>query len=98
MEQAAPIYSLRGKRVWVAGHNGMVGSALMRRLQNEDCILITASRQELDLTRQEDVESWMRDMRPAAIFLAAAKVGGIVANMTSPADFLNDNLMIFQPT
>ena len=94
MEQAAPIYSLRGKRVWVAGHNGMVGSALMRRLQNEDCILITASRQELDLTRQEDVESWMRDMRPAAIFLAAAKVGGIVANMTSPADFLNDNLMI----
>ena len=94
MEKAAPIYSLRGKRVWVAGHNGMVGSALMRRLSNEDCILITASREELDLTRQEDVESWMREMRPAAIFLAAAKVGGIVANMTSPADFLNDNLMI----
>ena len=72
----------------------MVGSALMRRLRSEDCTLITASRQELDLTRQEDVESWMRKMRPEAIFLAAAKVGGIVANMTSPADFLNDNLMI----
>jgi GDP-L-fucose synthase len=94
MEQPASIYSLRGKRVWVAGHTGMVGSALMRRLQSEDCILITASRQELDLTRQRDVEGWMRERRPQAIFLAAAKVGGIVANMTSPADFLNDNLMI----
>ena len=94
MVEAAPIYSLRGKRVWVAGHSGMVGSALMRRLQSEDCTIVTASRQELDLTRQEDVESWMREMRPEAIFLAAAKVGGIVANMTSPADFLNDNLMI----
>ena len=94
MPEAPPIYSLRGKRVWVAGHSGMVGSALMRRLQTEDCTLVTASHQELDLTRQANVESWVRETRPEAIILAAAKVGGIVANMTSPADFLNDNLMI----
>ena len=94
MEQPPPIYSLRGKRVWVAGHSGMVGSALMRRLRNEDCTLLTVSRQELDLTRQTEVESWIEERRPEAIFLAAAKVGGIVANMTSPANFLNDNLMI----
>jgi GDP-L-fucose synthase len=94
MAEAAPIYSLKGKKVWVAGHSGMVGSALMRRLQEEDCTLLTASRQELDLTRQTDVESWMAERRPQAVFLAAAKVGGIVANMTSPADFLGDNLVI----
>ena len=94
MPEAPAIYSLRGKRVWVAGHSGMVGSALMRRLRSEDCTLVAASHQELDLTRQEDVESWVRKAQPEAIILAAAKVGGIVANVTSPADFLSDNLMI----
>lgn len=94
MGEIAPIYSLSGKRVWVAGHGGMVGSALLRRLQTENCTLLTAPRDSLDLTRQRDVEEWMQKWQPQAIFLAAAKVGGIVANMTSPADFLGDNLTI----
>jgi GDP-L-fucose synthase len=94
MVDAAPIYNLKGKRVWVAGHNGMVGSALMRRLDGEDCTLITAPHQALDLTRQADVEAWMEERRPQAVFLAAARVGGIVANNTRPADFLEDNLTI----
>ena len=94
MPEALPIYSLRGKRVWVAGHRGMVGSALMRRLEREDCIFVTASRRELDLTRQESVEGWIRETHPEAIFLAAAKVGGIEANSMLPADFLVDNLTI----
>ena len=87
-------YNLAGKRVWVAGHNGMVGSALMRRLASENCELLTVPRTTVDLTRQDEVERWMKDTRPEAIFLAAAKVGGIVANNTYPADFLYDNLMI----
>lgn len=87
-------YSLRGKRVWVAGHGGMVGQALMRRLAHEDCVLLKAGRGEVDLTRQEAVERWMGEARPQAVFVAAAKVGGILANNTKPADFLYDNLMI----
>ena len=72
----------------------MVGSALSRRLEREHCILITAPHSALDLTRQSDVEAWMDEWRPEAVFLAAAKVGGIVANSTSPVDFLEDNLSI----
>ena len=87
-------YSLRGKRVWVAGHRGMVGSALLRRLEKEDCIPLTVERAEVDLTRQEQVEAWVSRSRPQAIFLAAAKVGGIVANDSAPAQFLYDNLAI----
>ena len=94
MNQIAPIYSLTRKRVWVAGHGGMVGSALMRRLQQEDCTLLTVSRQELDLTRQRAVEEWLEEWRPQVVFLAAAKVGGIAANMSQPVDFLYDNLAI----
>jgi hypothetical protein len=94
MNQIAPIYSLTRKRVWVAGHGGMVGSALMRRLQQEDCTFLTASRQELDLTRQRAVEEWLEEWRPQVVFLAAAKVGGIAANMSKPVDFLYDNLAI----
>lgn len=94
MNQRSPVYSLRRKRVWVAGHEGMVGSALVRRLQEVDCTLVTASRRELDLTRQREVEEWMAERRPQAVFLAAAKVGGIVANMERPVDFLYDNLAI----
>jgi len=87
-------YSLSGKRVWVAGHRGMVGSAIARRLEAEECELLTVSHAELDLKRQADVEAWVADVRPAAIFMAAATVGGIYANDTRPADFLYDNLMI----
>jgi GDP-L-fucose synthase len=87
-------FSLAGKRVWVAGHRGMVGSALARRLARERCELLTVDRQAVDLRRQADAERWMARARPAVIFLAAAKVGGILANDTYPADFLYDNLMI----
>ena len=87
-------YDLKGKRVWVAGHNGMVGSALVRRLQQVDCTLLTVSHRDLDLTRQRDVEAWVARERPQAVFLAAAKVGGIVANDSAPVDFLYDNLAI----
>jgi GDP-L-fucose synthase len=87
-------YGLRGKRVWVAGHAGMVGSALVRRLQREEINLITASRAEVDLRRQEQVEQFIAAARPQAIFLAAARVGGIMANENYPAAFLYDNLAI----
>jgi GDP-L-fucose synthase len=87
-------YSLKGKRVWVAGHRGMVGSALVRRLASEDCELVTTTRQEADLTRQSEVEEWMEKVRPQAVFLPAAKVGGILANDRNPASFIYDNLMI----
>ncbi|MEO1281664.1 MAG: GDP-L-fucose synthase [Pseudomonadota bacterium] len=91
---AEPVFDLAGKRVWVAGHRGMVGGALMRRLANEDCELLTAERGDLDLTRQADVETWMAKTEPQVVFLAAAKVGGIVANDTLRAQFLYDNLAI----
>jgi GDP-L-fucose synthase len=87
-------YSLEGKRVWVAGDRGMVGSALVRRLAREGCEILTASRGDADLKRQVEVEAWMSRVKPDAIFLAAAKVGGILANDRLPADFLYDNLMI----
>lgn len=90
----APAYELRGKRVWVAGHRGMVGSAIVRRLASENCEVVTAPRQEIDLRDQRAVTDWMAAQRPNAVFLAAAKVGGILANDTYPAEFLYDNLMI----
>lgn len=88
------LYPLKGKRVFVAGHRGLVGSALVRRLALEDCEVVTAPREALDLRRQAEVEAWMADARPQAIFLAAARVGGIHANDSFPAQFLYDNLMI----
>jgi GDP-L-fucose synthase len=94
VETAAIPYDLRGKRVWVAGHNGMVGSALLRRLQRERCHIQTVSRAEVDLTRQSETENWMRMARPEAIFIAAARVGGIGANARYPADFLAENVLI----
>ncbi|HCX13771.1 MAG TPA: GDP-fucose synthetase [Rhodospirillaceae bacterium] len=87
-------YSLLGKRVWVAGHSGMVGTAITRRLNGEQCIMLTASHKDLDLTRQRDVEDWMAETNPQCIFLAAAVVGGIFANDSRPAKFLTDNLQI----
>ena len=89
-----PLYSLAGKRVFVAGHRGMVGAALLRRLASEDCELLTVSRDGVDLRRQAAVEDWMAETRPNAVFLAAATVGGILANDTRPAEFLYDNLLI----
>lgn len=87
-------FSLSGKRVWVAGHRGMVGSAIVRRLVSENCEVVTASRLDVDLRDQCAVRGWVEKMKPQVVFLAAAKVGGILANDTLPADFLYDNLMV----
>ncbi len=85
---------LRGKAVFVSGHGGMVGSALVRRFEREGCAVITAPRSELDLRDQARVLSFLEWRRPDVVVVAAAKVGGILANATYPADFLYDNLMI----
>ncbi len=88
------IFQLTGKRVWVVGHRGMAGSAIVRRLQTEGCEILTVGRDALDLRRQAEVEDWMAAHKPEAVFLAAATVGGILANSTRPAEFLYDNLAI----
>jgi len=87
-------FELKGKTVFVAGHRGMVGAALVRRLAQEDVELLTISRAEVDLRDQAAVNKWFAAKRPQAVFLAAAKVGGIVANNTLRAEFLYDNLVI----
>jgi len=87
-------YNLSGKKVWVAGHRGMVGSAVCRQLENEDCNIIKACRDEVNLVNQAEVNDWMNAAKPDAIVLAAAKVGGIRANNNFPVDFLYENLMI----
>ena len=87
-------FPLDGKRVWVAGHKGMAGSAIVRRLQQENCTIVTVTRQEVDLLRQSQVEEWLARNKPDAVFLAAATVGGILANATRPAEFLYENLVI----
>ncbi len=91
---ADTIFDLRGRRVWVAGHRGMVGSALIRRLAREACSVLTVDRRQVDLTRQDQTAAWVAEQRPDVVILAAAKVGGILANDTRPADFLIDNLRI----
>ena len=88
------MFELKGKRVWVAGHRGMVGSAIVRRLESENCEVLTVGRETVDLRDQMGVLAWMRANKPDAVFLAAAKVGGILANESNPADFLLDNLLI----
>lgn len=88
------IYNLQGKRVWVAGNRGMVGSAIVRRLEQEDCEILTVGRDTVDLANQAQTSEWIMENRPQAVFLAAAKVGGILANDTRPAEFLYENLMI----
>jgi GDP-L-fucose synthase len=93
-ESGSRPYELKGKRVWVAGHRGMVGSAIARRLAPEGCDVLTVARSEVDLTAQAAVAQWMDAYRPQAVIVAAAKVGGILANDTYPADFLWQNLMI----
>jgi len=87
-------YDLTGKRIYVAGHRGMVGAALVRRLAQENCTVLTAGRADVDLKRQAEVEAWVAAHQPDAVIVAAAKVGGILANDSLPADFLYDNLMI----
>lgn len=87
-------YDLAGKRVWVAGHRGMVGAALVRRLARENCEVLIAGRDKADLMRQAETERWLSESRPDVVIVAAAKVGGILANDTYPADFLYQNLMI----
>lgn len=86
--------ALVGKRIFVGGHRGMVGGAIVRALAGIDCELLTASRTELDLVDQAAVLAWMRRERPDVVILAAAKVGGILANERYPADFLYQNVMI----
>ena len=87
-------FDLTGRRVWVAGHRGMAGSSIAWRLARENCELITATRSELNLLRQADVEAWMATRKIDVIFLAAATVGGILANTLRPAEFLYENLVI----
>lgn len=87
-------FELRGKRVFVAGHRGMVGSAVVRRLAQEDCEILTVPHADLDLRDQAAVGRWFADRRPEAVFVAAAIVGGILANSTRPGEFLYDNLAI----
>ena len=88
------LFDLKDKRVYVAGHNGMVGSAIVRRLAHEGCEILTVDRQGLDLTNQQSTEAGLARMQPDAIFLAAGLVGGIFANNTYPADFITNNLAI----
>ena len=87
-------FELKGRSVYVAGHRGMVGSALVRRLAGEDVKLVTADRREVDLCNQAAVFDWFAKVRPQVVFLAAAKVGGIVANNTLRAEFIYDNIAI----
>jgi GDP-L-fucose synthase len=95
MTDAAPvIFPLQGRRVWIAGDRGMVGSALARRLTRERCQMLSVGRGEVDLRRQADLERWFAANTPEVVFVAAATVGGILANDTRPAEFLYDNLMI----
>ncbi len=87
-------FDLRDRKVWVAGHRGMVGSAIVRRLADEPCEVVHSGDDRRDLRRQDEVERFIADHKPDAIILAAARVGGILANDTYPADFIYDNLMI----
>jgi GDP-L-fucose synthase len=90
----SPLYNLEGRRVYVAGHHGMAGSAIVRRLAGEDCTILFADRKTLDLTDQRQTEAWLAENRPDVVFLAAGHVGGIYANDRYPADFITNNLAI----
>jgi GDP-L-fucose synthase len=90
------IYELEGRRVFVAGHRGMAGSALIRRLEREKCHILTVERSVVDLRRQDETEGWFAAERPDTVLLAAARVGGIKANNDFPVDFLAENLAIQQ--
>lgn len=85
---------LSKKKIWIAGHDGMVGSAILRNLKKKKLEILTVSKKKLDLRIQSDVENWIKKKKPDVIFLAAAKVGGILENNNYPADFISDNLQI----
>ena len=91
---AADLFPLAGRRIFVAGHRGMVGSAIVRRLAGEGCEILTVGRSQVDLRRQQPAEDWIAAERPDAVIVAAATVGGILANASRPADFIYDNLAI----
>ncbi|HEV2698602.1 MAG TPA: NAD-dependent epimerase/dehydratase family protein, partial [Terriglobales bacterium] len=93
-EGKVPLFDLTGKRVYVAGHRGMVGAALMRRLASEQCNVLVVDRAVVDLTSQTETEHWISEAKPDAVIVAAAKVGGIAYNNAYPVDFLFDNLAI----
>lgn len=90
----APLFDLAEKRVYVAGHAGMVGAAIVRRLKSERCTILTVDRATLDLSRQEETEKWINAASPDAVIVAAAKVGGIAFNSAYPVEFLADNIAI----
>jgi GDP-L-fucose synthase len=92
MQASVPPFDLTQKRVFVAGHTGMVGSAIVRRLQREPCTLLLAGRNELDLTRQDQTERYLSAARPDVVIMAAGRVGGIFANDNYPVNFLDENL------
>lgn len=94
MSLSKEIYSLKDKKVYVAGHNGMVGSACVRALKKESCKILTPKRDSLDLISQAQVELWMKKNRPDVVIICAAKVGGILANNSYPAEFLYNNIQI----
>jgi GDP-L-fucose synthase len=88
------MFDLAGRKIWVAGHRGMVGAALVRRLQADGHDVLLAGRDRVDLMRQTEVEAFFAAERPDVVIIAAARVGGIAANAARPVDFLHDNLMI----
>ena len=87
-------FDLKNKRIWIAGHNGMVGKAILERLSKENCTILTVDRSELDLTNQTKTYNWIKKQSPQVVFLAAAKVGGILANKLDQTNFLYENLMM----
>ena len=91
-----PIFHLNGKNIWVAGETGMVGQAILRQLRVEDCTILSAPHDILDLTRQSETYDWLAVNKPDVVIVAAAKVGGIGANAAEPAAFLQENLAIAQ--
>lgn len=94
MTVTGPLYDIADKRIWIAGHRGMVGSAIVRRLASEPCIVVDTGPSRIDLRRQSLVEDFIAETRPHAVIAAAARVGGILANDTYAADFIHDNLAI----
>jgi GDP-L-fucose synthase len=88
------IFGMHGQRVFVAGHRGLVGSAIVRRLAEAGCDVVTAGREQVDLLRQGDTEHFLLSIRLDVVIIAAGKVGGIHANSTFPAGFIYENLMI----
>jgi GDP-L-fucose synthase len=93
---AKALVSVEGQRVFVAGHKGIVGAAIVRRLAPERCEVLTVDRKSVDLTRQMETESYIAETKPDVVIIAAAQVGGIFANSTFPVEFLADNIAIAQ--